>query len=173
MVLTDRAGLHRRAQLRKLRRHLRTGQRTPRPNPRRQLEPARDLSRRDAQPRAQHPAHRRDARGPVRGFGDLAEEPIHQTPVRPLLSLQPLGHLDAELVAHHLRTGLAQHVVRGIDGIQLGTDALPRPLGAHARTHTAKLESSPVNAPIPKPRGPRPVDETPTVDKPACRGVQV
>ncbi|OBI55021.1 hypothetical protein A5705_25025 [Mycobacterium sp. E787] len=56
-----------------------------------------------AQPRAQPRPDGRDGFGAVGGFGDLGEQPIHQAPVGALPGLQPLGHLDAKLVAHQVR----------------------------------------------------------------------
>jgi hypothetical protein len=139
VVLADRAGCHRGRQPGQLRRHRRTSQRAPRPDTGRQLEPADDLFGGDAQQRAQPCSHRRDGLAAVGRFGDLSEEPIHQPAVGAVLRLQPLGDVHAEIVANHVGAGVAQHGVPSIDGVESGTDPLPRLFGTRARTHAPTL----------------------------------
>jgi hypothetical protein len=138
VLLADRAGGHRGGQLGQLRGQRRAGQRAPRPDPGGQLEPAEDLPRRQVQPRPQHVAHRRDGFAAIGGLGDLVEEPIYQPPVGALLGLEPLGHPHPKPIAHHIRVGLPQHRMRGVDGIQGSTNALPRLLATTIHAPNAK-----------------------------------
>jgi hypothetical protein len=112
---------------------------TPRPDPGRELETADHLSGCDAQPRAQHPSDRRYALAAVGRVGDLGEKPIHQPTIGAVLRLQPLRDINAEIVANHVRAGVAQHGVRGIDSVKSSTDPLPSFLGTRAATHPPTL----------------------------------
>ncbi len=108
VILTDRAGLDRISQRRQLRRQRGAGQRAPRGDAGRDPEPAPYLGGRDAQPTGQHVAHLHPGRqcriiDPVGRIGDLTEQPVGQSTVDSLLSLQPLGHLDPKRVAHQIR----------------------------------------------------------------------
>jgi hypothetical protein len=164
VVLADGARFDRGRQLGQLRRHRRTGQRAPRPDPGRQLEAANDLSRRRAQPRPQRLPHRRDGLAAIGWLGDLFEEPIHQPTVGALLGLQPLGHRHPEIVAHLIRAGLTQHRIPSIDGIKSGPNPPPRLLGTHTPTHAPTLKTTPVKTPAPGRRHCWPVDKQTTVD---------
>ena len=132
--------------MRQLRRPHRSGQGPARPDAGGDPQPAADLTGRDAQPLPQQFAHHRTGGqggivGPVGRFGDLAEEPVHQAPVDPVLSFQPLGHLHPEPVSHHVRARRPQPGVSHIDSVQRGTNLVARLLGADDRTHASTLSN--------------------------------
>ena len=100
----------------------------------------------DAQPLPQQFAHHGACGqggivGPVDGFDDLAEVPVHQAPVDPVLGFQPLGHLHPEPVAHHIRAHRSQPGVSRVDRVQRGTNLVARRLRAEDRTHATTLSN--------------------------------
>ena len=135
-----------------------------RPDARGHLHPAFDLSGRDTQPPGQAVHHRRHHPGLIGRIGDLTEHPIHQPAVAALLSLQPLGHLRPELVAH-LITGPAAHL--GVSELHLiGQRAKPltRRLPSHESTHTPTLSTTTAKQARPNPTLTESADEVRTVD---------
>lgn len=102
----------------------------------------------DAQPGPKRVAHRGNESGPVRRIGDLSEEPKHQPAVDPVLSFQPFGDVDAEVVADHIRLGLAQHQMGGVDRIECSANPLTCLLTADRETHSAILSNVCANPPV-------------------------
>ena len=89
--------------------------------------PAADVGGGDAQPLPQQFGHdgaggQFGVVGSVGRFGDLAEEPVHQPAVDAVLGFQPVGHLDAERIAHRVRARGTQPGVTRLDRIQCGAD---------------------------------------------------
>ncbi len=105
----------------------------------------------------------------VRWIGDLGEKLIHQPTVGAVLSLEPLGDLDAEGVANHVGAGIAQHDVGGINSVESSTDLAPV-LPRHSRTNPCRDGMGQL-CQIPRFAGRHAwlVDKTATVDTPvAC-----
>ena len=130
VVIADVAVLDGGGQVRQFGRQDGSGQTAARPNAGGDAHPAADLTGGDPQPLPQQLAHHGAGGqvgivGSVERFGDLAEEPVHQSPVDPVLSFQPFGHLDPERVAHDVGADRSQPGVSGVDGVQRRADLVP------------------------------------------------
>ena len=105
VVVADLAVLDGGGQVRQLRRQCGSGKGAARADAGGDADPAPHLTGCDAQPLPQQLAHHGACGqvgivGSVERFDDLAEEPVHQPTVDPVLDLQPFSHLNPERVAH-------------------------------------------------------------------------
>ena len=135
VVVADVAVLDGGGQLRQFGRQHGSGEGAAGPDAGGDAHPAADVGGGDAQPLPQQLGHdgaggQVGVVGPVGRFGELAEDPVHLPAIHPVLSLQPVGHLDAKRVAHRVRAGGTQPGVTRLHRIQCGADLVL--LRAHA-----------------------------------------